>query len=128
MGIKYRASMSKRDYKKLPVEDLTEQDTTRVYICDAITIIPDKNCVCGMFDYLDIAIHTIDKPAIKVRCGVDAIEIDSYGMMMDVEHKTKYMGLFPARDGLDTRLMVHWDGCFLKINTLTATIDENKTV
>lgn len=113
MGIKYRASMSKRDYKKLPVDDLTDQGNT-AYVCDAVTIIPSKHHRYRhrLYENIDVVLHRIDGNPIKLRIDRDGISIGSC-VMLDIESKTKYTGLFPK---FDERLMVYWNGCELKIN------------
>lgn len=127
MGIKYRASMSKRDYKKLPVEDLTDQGNT-VYVCDAVTIIPSKHHRYRhrLFENIDVVLHRIEGNPIKLRIDRDGILIGS-NVMLDIESKTKYTGLFPKQDTFDERLLVYWNGRRLKISTFTVT-DDTKTI
>lgn len=123
MGIKYRASMSKRDYKKLPVDDLTNQGNT-AYTCDTVTIIPAKHHRYRhrLFEYIDVVLHRIDGNPIRLHIDRTAIFVSSE-VVLDIEHKTKYIGLFPKPETFDERLLVYWNGCDLKISTFAVTSD-----
>ena len=124
MGIKYRALMSKRDYKKVPVEDLTKQRNV-MYVCDAVTIIPSKRhrFRFRMYDNLEVVLHRTDNNPIRLRIDGDIMSIEA-NVKLDVEHKTKYTGLFPK---FNERLMVYWTGGLLKIESYAVT-DDSKTV
>ena len=125
MGIKYRASMSKRDYKKLDVIEL-DDDTDSIYVCDEITIIPMKCCRYCLFDYIDIVLHSYDKEPIRLRCGMDGLWINC-NVCVDVEHKTKYAGLFPTANTYVERFMVRCDGNRVTVDVIGSTNDD-KTV
>ena len=125
MGIKYRASMSKRDYKKVPIIEL-DCDEERIYVCDAITMIPSKHSRYCLFDCVDLVLHNEEKEPIRLRCCCDGVHIKDH-ICVDIEHKTKYTGMFAYTLGQIGRLMVHCDGLHVTVSVLDAT-DDSKTV